>query len=467
MNRRSSGRGFRAIVADFTDRISRGELPPGTRLPAERALAAELGVNRSTVVAAYAELHADGLVERRQGSGTTVRGDLWGVAPDWPRYVAGSAFQPTGALMQRLEAARLIPGMLDLSQDTVGPDLMPRRVLEELLRTLEAPSDLGYPDRLGDRHLRETIAHRFAGQHGGAVDPDTILVTAGAQQALYLITRALLSPGDAVAIERPSYFYEQSLFQSAGVRLLPLPMDDEGVDPRALRTLSEHYRIRLVLVIPNYQNPTTTTLSAARRKALLATCRSLNIPVVEDDVNGELILEGTRQISLKAMDGEARVIHLGTLSQTAGPGLRIGWVIAPKPVVDHLASVKHQVDYGTSWIAQSLAARLLASAAWEHYLDDLRLTLRVRRDTFVEQLEVLGPNLDFQVPGGGMDLWVRWSGPGDDRQRLEAAVRAGVLFAPGRIFGAPDGYLRLTFAWANETTAVEAMRRLGLAASWW
>lgn len=452
---------FREIVAEIADRIHGGTLPPGTRLPTERALAAQLGVNRSTVAVAYAELAATGLVERRQGSGTHVRGDLWGVAPNWLRYISDGAFQPTGHLLQRIRAARRIPGIIDLSEGVVSPDLLPRTAILNRLHALDVLADLGYPDPLGEPRLREAIAHLHRREHGISVNPDTILVTAGAQQALYLITRALLSPGDAIGIEQPSYYYSLSLFQAAGIRLLPLPVDEEGMDPGAVRTLYKRHRLRMVLLNPTYQNPTTTTLSTDRREQLLAVCRSLNIPLVEDDAYGSLSLDGQPPPTLKAMDRESRVLYVGTLSKTMAPALRLGWIAGPRPVIDRLADVKQQIDFGMNSLAQWLAADLLNSSAWTEHMADLRLALKSRRDHFASELTaVFGSALSFRPPEGGLHLWAAWNHPADDRQRLEAAVQAGVIVAPGRLYGAPDGYVRFTYARVDEAAAIEGIRRL-------
>lgn len=453
--------GFRAIVADMAARIRRGELPPGARLPAERTLATRLGVNRSTVTTAYAELWSLGLVDRRQGQGTTVRGDLWGVAPDWPRHIADGAFEPTRPLVQRIRAARALPGIIDLSEGTVSDDLQPRALVRRILHGLDEHTPLGYPDALGDASLREVIAATMRRTQGVAVDSDAVLVTAGSQQALYLVAQALLRPGDAIAIEQPSYYYALPLFRSAGVRLLPLPVDEEGLDPGALRALAHRQGLRLVVTNPTYQNPTATTLPLARREQLLAECRALNLPVVEDNAYGDLAFAGPAPPTLKALDHDGRVLYIGTLSKTGGAGLRLGWITGPKPVIDRLADVKGQIDFGTDVIVQRMAADLLASTEWADHLRDLRLALRARRDMAAAALMAApGRAVAFRVPPGGLHLWLRWTGPGDDRQRLDSAIRAGVIIAPGRLYGATDGYIRLTYARASPDTLIEGIRRL-------
>lgn len=455
---------FRQIFSDLADQIYRGDLPPGTQLPTERAMAALLGVNRSTVAIAYAELEAAGLVERRQGSGTWVRGDLWGVAPDWQRYIQDGAFQPTTPLLQRIREARRRPGMLDLSEGVLSPDLMPRLMLQEKISRLQLRGNLGYPHALGEPCLRDVLSRYHADRHGFQADPETVLVTGGGQQALYLITRALLRPGDAIGIEQPSYYYSLSLFQSAGIRLLPIPVDEEGARPEAIRHLYQRHRLRLVLLNPIYQNPTTTTLSHPRREQVLAICRSLNIPLVEDDSYADLALDSPRPAPLKALDREGRVIYLGTLSKIAAPALRIGWLIGPKPVIDRLADVKQQMDFGGNTIAQWLAADLLNSPGWEQHLDSLRAELRRRRDRFATRLSALfGDMMRFTLPSGGMHLWASWTGAGADQERLDQALQAGVIVAPGRLYGATDGFVRFTYGQTSESAAEEALQRLARA----
>jgi len=452
---------YREIVADFAARINRGDLPPGTRLPPERQLAATLGVHRSTVTVAYDELAADGLVERRQGSGTIVRGDLWGVAPDWTRYLAETAFQPTLPLVQQGRAARQVPGLIDLVEGMIGPDLFPRAALDAAARTLAFPIEMPYPDPRGELVLRAAIAADYAREHGLDIDPDRILVTTGGQQAVYLLARALLRPGDAIGIEQPSYYYSLPLFQAVGARLIPLPVDEQGVRPEAIASAFAQHRLRLVLLNPTYQNPTTTTLPLVRREQVLTVCGALNLPIVEDGGYHHLALDGPPPPSLLALDRESRVIHLGTLSKTIAPGIRIGWAIGPRPVIERLAEIRRQIDFGMSPVPQWLAAEVLAAPVWPEHLAHLRSALRARRDAFATRLhEAFGPSLRFALPAGGLHLWAHWTGPGDDRQRLAAAIAAGVSFSPGRLYGAEDGWLRLGYSRASVAEAAEAVRRL-------
>lgn len=297
-------------------------------------------------------------------------------------------------------------------------------------------------------------------QHGLAVQPETVLVTTGAQQALYLITRALLQPGDAIVLEQPSFYYSLTLFQSAGIRLLPLPMDSEGLLPDALEEAVRRQRPKMVWLNPTYHNPTTTTLSLQRRLAVLDICRRYNLPIVEDDAFGYLTVAGTPTPPppLAALEEGRRVIHVGTLSKIVAPGLRIGWIVAPRPIVQRLADVKGQIDLGVPGLVQALASGFLQSPAWPRHVGTVQMTLCERRDAFLAALQPLGERgARWTEPQGGLYVWLRFGDALTDRLRLEQAIRLGVVYAPGRVYGMADGYARLNYLWESPARAAEGL----------
>lgn len=266
---------YRQIVALIEADMINGSLHSGELLPPERVLADELGVNRSTVRAAYDELRAEGLIQSVQGRGSVIVDDAWDVSlrrrPHWPSYIESGHFLPTRPLMQTIQSAKSIPGILDMSRIELSPDLLPR----ELYTLVETPSlqdVLGYPDPAGWVGLRETIVAHMHEHYGVMADADEVLVTAGGQQAFHLISQCLLNSGDAVALENPSYCYSLPLFLSAGLRLVPLPMDKDGLIPQAIPELYHRHKLRMLFVNPTYQNPTGTVLSAKRRRELIDVC---------------------------------------------------------------------------------------------------------------------------------------------------------------------------------------------------
>ena len=454
------GRNVAALVRWLATEIHGGTRLPGSRLPPERTLAAQLGVHRSTVALAYDELRALGLVRRRQGSGTYVSEDLWGLTPDWNRYLAEGGFRPTSPLLQRMREIRLSPGIVDLTQSTLGPDLWPQLPLAPLESLM--PSLLGYGDPFGHPALRRAIAAQYLRDYGLAVEPEAVLVTHGAQHALYLVARALLRPGDAVALEHPSLYYSLALLQSAGVRMLPLAMDADGIVPDALAKVIERHRPAMVWLNPTYHNPTATTLSLPRRREVLDICRRWNVPVLEDDAYGNLGVDSDPPPPLKVLDEGQRVIHVSTLSKIVAPGLRIGWILAPKPLLQRLADVRGQIDIGDADLVQVLAASFLDSAAWPRHRAAVRGALRQRRDALAAFAEArMSDDLTVTLPRGGLFAWLSWRRPDTDQARLERAAAAGVVYAPGRIYGMPDGYGRINYVTEPPPRLQQGLEALG------
>ncbi|WP_248924557.1 PLP-dependent aminotransferase family protein [Paenibacillus hamazuiensis] len=459
---------YRQISEYIGQRIRYGEYPPGHKLPSERKLAAELQVNRSTVVQAYEELRAAGLIESAVGFGTRVAAGKWGIAPkpalNWHAYEKSGSFLPNVPLIRRIrEQIRANPGLIDFASGELSPDLFPNESFQRLWRGNPYTGHLGYDDPQGYEPLRETLANFLREYHGIRATASSILITSGSQQSLFLITQCLLSPGDAVAIEDPSYCYSLPMFQSAGLRIFPLPVADEhGIDPGHLISLHRQHRIRMIFVNPNFQNPTGTVLSPPRRVKLLETAAELGIPVVEDDPFSLTAFNGHPPAPLKALDTAGNVIYIGSLSKIAASGFRIGWMAAPHSVVRRLADARQQMDFGLSAIPQWIAAKLLDSTAdFEAHLASLRQALLHKRNLLVSALnEQFEGSVEFDIPQGGLTLWCKMTAPAGDEQLLEKAVRRGVVYMPGSVYGSGRGYVRLSFARPSSDKIADGVSRL-------
>ncbi|QYR23351.1 PLP-dependent aminotransferase family protein [Paenibacillus sp. sptzw28] len=467
---------FAQIAGYFEKQILKGDLPPGAKLPTERELALQLCVNRSTISAAYEELRASGLVTSVQGSGTRVSDSLWEAAevrtPNWQRYTAvRQLFDPTAALQSQVYGSFGKPNIINFVKGELSPDLMPLELLEQRLPELNLSEPFSYYCSFkGDAGLRRTISQRLQAEAGILTDPEHLLISAGVKHSLHLICHTLLQPGDAIAVEGPSYLYSMNVLSSAGLRLVKLPIDSQGLNPEQLPELARKHRVKMVLTNPTYQNPTGTTLSLARRITLLDICAQLRIPIIEDDPYSLLFLDeaGRSLPPLRALPGGDRtVIYLGTMSKIATPGMRIGWIIAPLTVTAKLAEAKSRMGYSTSHIGERLADRFLNTGGYEAHLSYIRGRLRTRRDCMLgairEHIEPLAvPVLSNSRPGGYY-VWLKLKKNILDRDMLEAAISEGVLCLPGRVFGADDGFLRLSFAAIGEEQIQEGVRRLGRA----
>jgi DNA-binding transcriptional MocR family regulator len=450
---RSSQQPLYQQIADYMERrISYGEFPPGSLLPSERKLAELLGVNRSTIVLAYEELRALGIIESRTGSGTRVSKYKWGATPkhtpNWHRYVEGGNFLPNLPFLRRIrETLQNGTAMIDFASGELSADLSPNEEIRLIINEHPFSEHLGYDNPQGFVPLREALVSFLEQYRGIRTTDSSILITSGSQQSLYLITQCLLVPGDAVAIEDPSYCYSLPMFQSAGLRLFRLPVDEKGIRPEDVRSLYKKQRIRMIFINPNFQNPTGTVLDPARRIQLLEVASDLGIPIVEDDPFSLTSYEGTPPPPLKSFDHHGSVLYIGSLSKIAASGLRIGWMVAPHSVVVRLADARQQMDFGLSVVPQRIAAQFLKSQYIKPHLDRLRMNLLYKRDLLIEALQKeLPEEINFTIPQGGLHLWCKIIPGVNDHKLLEEGIRRGVVFVPGSVYGSDSGYVRFTFA---------------------
>lgn len=451
-DRRSNEPLYQQIADDIERRISYGEFPPGSLLPSERKLAEQLEVNRSTVILAYAELRALGIIESRTGSGTRVSKYKWGATPkhtpNWRRYVEGGSFLPNLPFLRRIrEALQKDNSLIDFASGELGADISPVEEINTIIDENHYTEYLGYDNPQGFVPLREALVTYLSHYRGIQTTESSILITSGSQQSLYLITQCLLTPGDAVAIEDPSYCYSLPMFQSAGLRLFRLPVDEKGVRPEDVRTLYKKHRIKMVFINPNYQNPTGAVLDAERRMELLDVASELGLPIVEDDPFSLTSYDGTPPLPLKSIDSIGSVLYIGSFSKIAASGLRVGWMVAPHSVVERLADARQQMDFGLSVVPQKVAAQFFKSPYIQPHLDRLRMHLLYKRDLLIEALRKELPGLvRFSVPQGGLHLWCKIIPEVNDSKLLEEALRNGVIFVPGSVYGSDSGYVRFTFA---------------------
>ncbi|MFD0671813.1 PLP-dependent aminotransferase family protein [Cohnella sp. GCM10027633] len=443
---------YRQIADELERRIACGEFPPGSRLPSERKLAEQLDVNRSTVVLAYAELRSLGITDSVAGSGTKVALHKWGIAPrrtpNWHRYAEGGSFQPNLPIMRRIrEAIGTRESLIDMASGELAEELSPSADIAALLREGALPAHLGYDHPQGYAPLREALVGHLKRYRGIHATESSILVTSGSQQSLFLITQCLLSPGDAVAVEDPSYAYSLPMFQSAGLRLFGLPVDREGLRPDDVRELYRKHRIRMLFLNPNYHNPTGGVLRDRRREQLLDVASELGLPIVEDDPFGLTAFDGSPPPTIKAIDRAGTTLYVGSLSKIAAAGLRVGWLVAPSAVVERLADARRQIDFGLSVIPQQLAVSLLEPSVLDPHLERLRERLLFRRDALAEALRAeLGGALSFELPQGGLHLWCKLAADLPEGRLLEEAIKLGVAYVPGTIYGSRPGFARFAFA---------------------
>ncbi|HMJ37036.1 MAG TPA: PLP-dependent aminotransferase family protein [Baekduia sp.] len=362
------------------------------------------------------------------------------------RDVASSPVREILALTQR-------PGVISFAGGLPAPELFDAPGLRTAFAAALADDRFGrtlqYSTTEGDPALRAAIAQRL-GSRGLPTGADDVLVTSGSQQALTLIAAVLIEPGDTVLVEEPSYLAALQCFQMAGARVVPIPCDDDGLDPEALPALVRRERPKLLYTVPTFHNPTGRTLPLERRRALAQAAARLGLWIVEDDPYGELRYRGEPVAPVASLPGaEDRTIALSTLSKVLVPGLRIGWLRAPAALRRALVVAKQAADLHTSTIDQAAAAHWLAHCDLDAHVAGLRAAYGPRRDALVDGLpETLPEGSRWTRPDGGMFVWVRLPDGWDADALLAAALEREVAFVPGWPFfpaAADRATLRLSF----------------------
>jgi 2-aminoadipate transaminase len=325
----------------------------------------------------------------------------------------------------------------------------------------------GYPP------LREMIA-RHTARFGIHVSSDNILMTSGSQQALDLLGKIFINPGDRVLVESPTYLGALQAWNVYGAEYVPIPVDEHGMRVDALEAA---FRVgpKFIYVLPNFQNPSGVTLSLERRKSLVTLADKYGIPIIEDDPYGQLRYEGQHLPPLVLLDNKLQprhegayrgnVIYLSTFSKILAPGIRLGWVIAPPQVIDRLVQAKQGADLHTPTFNQMVAYEVARGGFLDHHIRSIRQIYRERRDAMLESLEThMPPGVCWTRPQGGLFLWVTLPVGVDTQDVFRVAVERKVAFVPGRSFhpcGGGSNTMRLNFSNATPERIREGIMRLG------
>ncbi|MFI5961813.1 PLP-dependent aminotransferase family protein [Streptomyces asoensis] len=422
-----------ALIRALREAVRGGRLPPGTRLPPYRSLAADLGVARNTVADAYAELVAEGWLTARQGSGTRV---AMGV-PTTPSVQGARArdARPAGRRPPAELPSRARGPLHDLRQGTPDASSFPRSAwLASYRRALqEAPHEVFGPgDPAGRRELREALAEYLARARGVRTEPGRIVICSGFAHAL----RLLFAPGGAVlrgplAVEGYGLGFHRGLLASAGVRTVPLPLDADGARVERLA------RERAVLLTPAHQFPTGGPLHANRRTTVIDWARARDALVLEDDYDGEFRYDRKPVGAVQGLDPE-RVIYLGSVSKSLSPAVRLGWMVLPERYVGAVLAAKGEREAWASVLDQLGLADLVRSGAYDRHVRRMRQRYRGRRDRLVEALAARAPHVEVTGIAAGLHAVLRLP-PGTERSVVEAAARQGVALDGLDAFRHPDG----------------------------
>ncbi|HMF79031.1 MAG TPA: PLP-dependent aminotransferase family protein [Bryobacteraceae bacterium] len=462
---------YKQLAESVRTLVDRGAIERGERLPATRELAGLLGLNRTTVSAAYAMLEQSGLLEGHVGRGSFI------AKSDRPLALTSLAARSIDweHLLPPLESLSVPARKISISFASSCPagEAFPlaefRRLSKEVIDSPEAAQILQLGSPHGYPPLRRYLLENALAA-GMVLPGDDLIVTNGCQQALDLIARLFFNGnGRGVVIEDPVYRGVVRVFARAGATVLSVPLDESGIDLNALQELIHQHRPRLLVVTPSFQNPTGATLPLERRKRLVDLAQRHGLVLVENDICSELRYEGKSLPTLKQLDESGSTILLRSYSKISFPGLRVGWAIAPRPVIARMAEAKQTSDLHSDQLSQAVLLRFAESGELARHLD---LTRRVGAERLSSILRCCARYLPagsrFTRPEGGMSLWVDLPAPFTAETLLSRVEQRGVDFLPGNFFSVQRSHpraLRLSFGGLSPDQISRGMQILGEAAA--
>jgi DNA-binding transcriptional MocR family regulator len=460
---------YEQVAARVEHLIRAGTLRPGERIPSVRRAAAQHGVSVTTIVEAYLALENRGLIEARPKSGFYVRPRLREpvLEPATTRPAGAATAVGVGELQARIFDAARNPEVVPFGAAYPGAEVLPVTKLSRIMAAVSRQAGargLGYDMPPGTETLRRQIARRSL-DWGGTLSPEEILTTCGGTEALALSLRAVTKPGDIVAIESPTYFGVLQTIEELRRNALEIPMHPrDGLDLDALERALRRHRIAACLATPNFNNPLGSLMPDAHKQRLLELLARREVPLIEDDINGDLAHDGHRPRTVHSWDRSGRVLLCGSFSKTLAPGYRVGWV-APGRYFERVKTLKLTSTLATATLPQLAVAEFLANGGYAHHLRSLR-------EHFAEQLrrmsEAVAASFPSEIkltrPRGGFVLWIELPGKLSALELHARALAEKISIAPGPMFSAKQGFpnfIRLNGGHAWTSRLERAVEQLG------
>ncbi|MEM8615216.1 MAG: PLP-dependent aminotransferase family protein [Cyanobacteria bacterium P01_H01_bin.105] len=456
-------------VADRIQSLIReGILAPGDRLPSVRKLKQQLSVSMSTVLEAYRLLEDRGIITARPQSGYYVKATALSLPAEPSQSAPPPQVCPVDiSLMLRLLRMDQSPGIIQLGAAVPGVQHFPLNTLNRLMGQVMRADPMAihsYNSVPGCEPLRREVAKRMLNA-GCSITPDNIVATAGATEAYYLALRTVTQPGDTVVIESPSYYAVLEAMNSLGLNALELPTHPrDGISLSALQSALETQSVAACFLVSNFSNPIGSCMDDGKKKALVDLLNQYDVPLIEDDVYGDLNFEGDRPKAIKAFDTEGRVIYCSSVSKTLSPGLRVGWCI-PGRYQQQIEHLKVVVSHMTAIAPQLAVAAFFANGGYDRHLRHLRHAYQQQMNRMLQAiLDYFPAETRVTCPNGGHILWVEIAGGFDALELFEEAIKHHISIAPGPMFSVSNGYqncfrLNTGVPWSEDID--QAMKTLG------
>ncbi len=447
------------VMQTVRQQIASRQMTPGMRLPSIRGQADRMGVSRSTVVDAYDRLVAEGMIQSRRGSGFYVAGhpppfSIADTAPELERDI-----DPLWIARQSLDADEAAPKP---GCGWLPPSWMPEAEIRRALRRVARDTGFlltDYSTSLGLPGLRQVISRRLA-DRGVVAAPGQIMLTESGTQAIDLLCRFLLQPGDTVLVDDPCYFNFHAMLRAHRVTIVGVPYTPDGPDPVRFEQALKQHAPRLYITNSALHNPTGATLSPVVAHRVLKHAEAHDLIIIEDDIFADFEHEPAPRLA--AFDGLARVIHIGSFSKSLSAAVRTGFIAARQDWISELVDLRIATSFGGGGLSAELVLAVLQDGAWRRHTSGLRARLATAMETVSRRLRPLGLKPWIEEPGAGMFLWCRLPDGLDAADVARAALRENVVLAPGNAFSPGDaasGFMRFNVAQTLDPAIIPTLER--------
>lgn len=427
------------------------------KLPSIRSLAKHLGVNNVTVVSAYKLLEQEGYVYSIKGSGTYVK--RLPIAEDLSYTAEGD---------MELMVSGILPiakGSINFASISPTPDLFPiKEFKQSLVEVLDRDAGHAflYPEITGYEPLRESISKFLLDNYNTIVDKDQILITSGGQQGLDIVAKSLISPGDVVFVENPTYSGALAQFKSRGAKIVGIPVEEKGIDLDLLKSYVKRYKPKFLYIMTNFQSPTTYSYEEEIKKEILGLASENNFYVIEDDFLTDLYYEDCLKTPLKSIDAQNQVIYIKSFSKIFMPGVRIGFVTLPNPLFKEIIKAKHTTDVSSSGFLQRAFDLYLRKGYWKSHIDNIKSVYGEKYKIVVRELGRLTKyGLSYVEPKGGLSFWIKLPKDLDALELYDECCEKGLAIIPGKVFFVDQSiysnYIRISFGAVDNDSIVKGI----------
>lgn len=438
--------------------IEKEEIKEGEKLPSIRKLANKLHVNNITVVNAYKRLEKEDYIYSIKGSGT---------------YVKKSNYDVFNSSRKNNHIKLMVEGVLPISKESINfasvsptPEMFPIEEFKEaLIEVLERDKGKAfvYPEIKGYEPFRESISSFLYTNYNMNVDKSQVLVISGGQQGIDLITKTLISPGDYIFAENPTYNTAINSFKSRGAKTIGIPILEDGIDIDRLNKYLKKYKPKFIYMMTNFQSPTTYSYSHEKKKELINLSNKYNFYIIEDDFLTDLDYDEKRKSPLKSMDNSDKVIYIKSFSKIFMPGVRIGFMIVPKHLFSNIIRAKHTTDISSSGYLQRAFDLYLRKDLWKNHIKTIKKAYSEKYNTMIKELEKIKKyGVSFIEPKGGLSIWLKLPEEIDAIDLYNQCVKSGITLVPGEIFFIDDSiytnYVRISFGAVSKEEIIQGVR---------